>query len=465
MVRRTSMFYFREEEMQEIRDFANTPSRKAMAVYGRRRTGKTELILHMIPELKNCLYFQVPGNDYALSLEDFKNELIALIGDRSIIEALSSFKSVFEYLSKTVKNDLIIVIDEFPFLAKKNDNVPYEFQWIIDHGLGAHMKLILLGSSLSFMKTQITDESSPLYGRFQTILKVRPFTFDEMRKLFEDFDECVNVYAMTGGVAQYVMFILEYGSYEEAVNRLFFNRNGRLFQEGQNLLRQELRDITVYTSVLRAIGRGEKDAQKIASAVNMDGRGIYTYLKKLAELEIVSEVVNPLPAKKEEKKYRIADYFMRFSYTFLEPHQSMISMLGKESKPYIMNEAYNEYLGFVYEDIIRDGIYKTAMTANIGFMPEKVGKWWGNVHGPEGWYETEADILAEAPAGVIVGECKYKNKAVGLNELELLKLKAQFIKSGKRKIVYLLASRKGFTDDLLKLRDDVILIEQDRIIQ
>lgn len=92
----------------------------------------------------------------------------------------------------------------FPFLAKKDENVPVEFQWIIDHGLGS-IKLILLGSNLSFMKKQIGNREAPLYGRFDEIMEVRPFTFSQVRSLFPSRDDAMMVYSLTGGVAQYVM--------------------------------------------------------------------------------------------------------------------------------------------------------------------------------------------------------------------------------------------------------------------
>ena len=119
----------------------------------------------------------------------------------------------------------------------KDDHVTVEFQWIIDHGLGSN-KLILLGSSLSFMKKQIGDREAPLYGRFNRILELRPFSFDEVHTLFPSFEDAVAVYARTGGVAQYVMLYKAYSSVKEADAALFFTPHGQLFQEAENLLMQ-----------------------------------------------------------------------------------------------------------------------------------------------------------------------------------------------------------------------------------
>jgi hypothetical protein len=94
-------------------------------------------------------------------------------------------------------------------------------------------------------------------------------------------------------------------------------------------------------------------------------------------------------------------------------------------------------------------------------MPRTVGKWWGPVCKDNIWQETEVDIIAYDDRNLLVGECKYRTKAVGLKELEDLKLKAQFMSAGSRELYYLLASKSGFTEEIRSFQDPrVILIDQ-----
>lgn len=453
------MLYFREKELGILDRFNNTDGHKACAVYGRRRTGKTELLLTYIREhySGHSVYYQCTGYDYSTCLGDFKSALQAEFPGDSILDSLNTFKDVFTYIEKVSRNSLLIVIDEFPFLCKRNDDVVVEFQWIIDHALGSS-KLVLLGSNLSFMKRQINEQESPLYGRFSEIIEVRPFTFDEVHQLFKNFEDAVDVYAQTGGVAQYVMMFSEFGSVREATDALFMDRDGRLFQEAHNLLMQELRDITTYVSILRVLALGEKDSGQIASKAGIDPRGIFSYMAKLMDLEIVTTVENAFSRKKHDRRYRIKDNMFRFSYAFIEPNISMINSIGPKAGPYILNDAYKEYLGFVYEDIIRDACFEYALQKRIPFMPITVGKWWGNVKDKKGWHESEVDLIAFDDKNVIIGECKFRNKLVGISELDKLKTKAQFIPLGDRTVYYLLASKSGFTNEV-KDRD-VILIEK-----
>ena len=457
------MLYFRNREKEQLISFTRHPRYKAMAIYGRRRTGKTALVLDFLENspIAPTAYFQITTFDYASCLNDFISVLSSFSRElESLLRPYSTFRDVFTFLSSTqLSHPALIIIDEFPFLAKKNENVAIEFQWIIDHAL-KNMKLILLGSNLSFMRKQIQDDQSPLYGRFDVIMEVLPFSFSEIHELFPDFEDAVEVLAQTGGVAQYVMYFKDYSSVQKASEALLFDRTGRLFLEAPNLLMQEVRDITSYVSILRVIGAAEKDSGKIAKQCGMDQRNIYPYLNKLIDLEIVSLVDNPLSAKKEHR-YRISDAFFRFYYTFLEPNVSLISTLREKSRSIILNDQYHEFLGFVYEDIIRANIFQYALDYQLPFIPRTAGKWWGQICKNNRWQESEVDIIAYDDRHLIVGECKYRSKATGLQELDSLKLKAQFIPVKGRELFFLLASKSDFTEDIKLIKDShLMLIDQ-----
>ena len=425
------MLYFRDEEKRRLKSFSERGHTRAMAVYGRRRTGKTALMLdYLAGDGKGtAIYYQCASFDYQTCLSDFIAVLTAALGENTILRSLNSFRDVFSYLSDT--------------------------------GKAAGKVIVLLGSNLSFMKKQLNDSASPLYGRFDEILRIRPFSFTQVHALFPAFEDAVSVYAQTGGVAQYVMFFLDYASVKAATEQLFLDRNGRLLQEAPNLLMQELREITTYTSLLRAMGSGEKDAGKLASRCGMDSRNVFSYLRKLMDLEIVSAVENPLSGKKTGQRYRISDSFFRFHYALIEPNISMITELGKDAGPYLLNEQYSEFLGFVYEDIIRSSCFEYARKGILPFMPRTVGKWWGNIQEDGLWHESEVDVVAYDDHSIVLGECKYRSKAVGIAELDALKRKTAFIPVKGRAVYYLLAGKSGFTQSLEALEDErVILLNQ-----
>ena len=457
------MFYFREEEFRHLSRFLNHSSARAMAIYGKRRAGKTRLLTEYMERTADgiiFLYFQCMSYDYHACLSDFLSVIRNRFPDEIYLSSMPTFRDAITALSKTHSEQLCIIIDEFPFLARKDENVPGEFQWIIDHGLGS-IKLILLGSNLSFMKKQINDREAPLYGRFDEIMEVRPFSFPQVHSLFPDLDDAMKVYSMTGGIAQYVMFFLDYPSVDEATASLFFSPDGRLIREAPNMLLQELHDPTTYEQILRALGGSDKNTAQIAKQSGLEIKSLSPYLKRLQDLNFVASVDNPLSSEKRKQRYRITDALFRFHYAFIEPNMSMINSLREKSIGYILDHRYQEFVGITYEDVIRENCFRYALDQTIPFMPRTVGKWWGPVRKDNTWQETEVDIIAYDDRNLLVGECKYRTKAVGLKELEDLKLKAQFMSAGSRELYYLLASKSGFTEEIRSFQDPrVILIDQ-----
>ena len=457
------MFYFRDDEFQHLDRFLDRSGKKAMAVYGKRRTGKTRLITEYIGKghgKYTFLYYQCTSYDYRTCLKDFLSVALRLFPENSFLSSMPSFREAISLLSQIHPENLCIIIDEFPFLARKDDNVPVEFQWIIDHGLGGN-KLILSGSNLSFMKAQIGNREAPLYGRFDEIMEVRPFTFQQVLSLFSSADDAMKVYSMTGGVAQYVVFFLEYPSVQEATASLFFSPDGRLIREAPNMLLQELRDPTTYEQILRAIEGGDKSTPQIASKSGLDSKSLSPYLARLQELQLAAPVANPLSAEKRKQRFRITDALFRFHYTFIEPNMSMVNILREKAIDYVLDHRYQEFIGITYEDIIRESCFQYAMDHVIPFMPGTTGKWWGPVCIDGTWQESEVDLIAYDDHHLLVGECKYRTKAMGMQELDHLKLKAQFIPAKGRELYYLLASRSGFTEELRSLKDShVILIDR-----
>ena len=457
------MLYFRENELKMLRNFF-TGDKHSFAIYGRRRTGKTELVLESFRKNKNVrsVYYQCTSYDYATCLVDFAAVIRPVLPEGAPLGSFTTFRDLFSYLDIALTDKTVIAIDEFPFLCRKDENVAVEFQWIIDNCL-KKTKLVLLGSNLSFMKHQLNDRSAPLYGRFDEMIELMPFTFGEVNSLFSSFDDAMDVYAQTGGVAQYVMFFKEFSSVKKATAGLFLNKNGRLFQEAGNLLLQELRDTTSYISILRSISGGDKDSGQIAKQSGLDPRGIFSYLNKLLDLGILTTVDNPLSKKKHERRYRIKDGLFRFTYSFIEPNISMITALSEKAAPHILDNRYSEYLGHVYEEIVRDNAYSDAQKGLLPFMPTVVGKWWGNIMSDGEWKETEIDYLAYDDQNIVIGECKYKNKLTGIKILEQLKEKAAYIPTKGRKLHFLLASKKGFTKDVME--SNTILIEKTSVIK
>ena len=144
----------------------------------------------------------------------------------------------------------------------------------------------------------------------------------------------------------------------------------------------------------------------------------------------------------------------------------MITQIGSQSRTYILDHHYQEYLGFIYEEVIRNSLYSLALQKKIPFMPHETGKWWENIFRNGQWMESEIDVAASDGNHILLGECRYRNRKAGVSEYENLKREADFAVKKTSDVFWLIASDDGFTEDLKNIHDDhLILIEQDQVIR
>ncbi len=152
------------------------------------------------------------------------------------------------------------------------------------------------------------------------------------------------------------------------------------------------------------------------------------------------------PGKSKKGRYFIKDNFFRFWFSYVLPYKSQLE-LGNTA--YVMERIKANFSGFVakvYEDLVVDYLLRN-------YPVLKAGRWWSR--------EDEIDVVGIGEGFMIVGECKYSNKKVGIDILEMLERKSQKIETALPVTHYLLFSKSGFTEALLevaKRREDVVLI-------
>ena len=159
------MFIGRTVEMSELNRLYGTGSFEMPVIYGRRRVGKTRLITEFIQD-KKAIYFQARRTNAEANLHGFSQAILAgSVGAAGV--SFRSFDEAFDALATMARTErLIVVIDEYPYLAQSNPEISSLLQDKIDHLYKeTRLMLILCGSSLSFMEEQVLGYESPLYGR------------------------------------------------------------------------------------------------------------------------------------------------------------------------------------------------------------------------------------------------------------------------------------------------------------
>ena len=457
------MFLCREQELSTLNKRYQKNTFECMIIYGRRRVGKTSIINEFSKD-KPTIFFSALNasaqeNLIALSqaIHSYSNPNIV---NAPIYPNLDSALNAITELAK--KERLIFVIDEYPYLAKADASISSRLQHLIDHVWEkGNLFLILCGSSMSFMENQVLGYESPLYGRRTGQMKIQALTYKEMTAFNPQLtpEQQALVYGITGGIPHYINKLNVQNNIDEALLENLFNTSSYLYEEPENLLKQELREPAVYNSIITAIAGGASRPNEISTKVGIESAICAKYLKVLLELGILTKTT-PITEKFGKKTiYRIEDNFFRFWYRFVPQN---ISAISSGRFPQIYEQAVKQhlptYMGLVFEKMCRD--YLLRYETFYPILLSEIGEWWGSDSKTK--KEVQIDIIGTSAESdeYIIGSCKFKNEKIGVDELELLQNYAKVFGKGK-KYHYYIFSKSGFTPALEERanNDEVKLIK------
>ena len=263
------MFYCREKELKELNKRYYKENFECIVIYGRRRVGKTALINEFCKD-KKYIFLSVLNASSQENLEALSKAIYAKEHfEVNNAPVYSSFDAAFaEITSLAQKERIVFVIDEYPYLAKANNSISSRLQHIIDHiWKNTKLFLILCGSSMNFMENQVLGYESPLYGRRTGQFKIQALNYREMTAFNQNLNEEQQslVYGITGGIPHYINKLDVENDVDEALKNNFFNTSSYLYEEPENLLKQELREPAIYNSIISAVAGGASRSNEIST--------------------------------------------------------------------------------------------------------------------------------------------------------------------------------------------------------
>lgn len=443
------MFIGRQSELAELNELYFSDRFQCVIIYGRRRVGKTTLISEFIKD-KPSLFFAAKENNSASMREEFCSKMYGAL-DVPDVGMLDSWQSVFQFLGKETKDKrLVLVIDEFPYLARADKEIKSVLQNVIDHCLKeTKLFLILCGSQVSFMEKEVLGYNSPLYGRRTAQIKVEPFSFLECKEFFPHYtiEEQIEAYCVLGGIPLYLSQFSDKLTIEENIKKNILKRYSYLYEEPKNLLKQELREPMNYNSIIEAIATGATTLNNIVGKSKITADHCSRYLKTLIDLLLVEREIPVGEAVTSRRGiYKIQDLFFKFWYSFVFPNSSELE-LGMVDDIYEEEilPGLSKYYGQAFEVICHQHFVNELKNHRLPFRFSKIGRWWGN--NPVLKQQEEIDLYAEGKEGVYLGECKWRNEATDKKVLDNLKRRGDELFSDKNK-VYVLYSKSGFSAEV-----------------
>lgn len=438
------MFIGRENELNTLNKLYNSDKFEFAVIYGRRRVGKTALISEFTKD-KDTIFFTGVETNAKQNLDNFSRCIMEYNTGMAKGAYFNDFQMAFEHVFELAKTKrIVLAIDEYPYVARASKSLASTLQLLIDKNKDtSKLFLILCGSSMSYMEDHVLSYKAPLYGRRTAQFKIKPFEFFEACRYFNklsDEDKAL-AYGIVGGTPQYLMQINDNLSIEENIKNIYLNTASSIFEEPNNLLKQEVREPAIYNAVITAIATGSTKMNEISNKIDEDTSVCATYIKNLITLGIVKKE-SPYGEKSTRKTiYSIEDNMFRFWYRFVPENTSVISRGAIDLAYNRIAPELSSYMGGVFEDICKQYLWKLLLEGRCAVNFTEIGRWWGT--NPKTKSQEEIDIMGTDKDIALFAECKWTNEKIDLGVLETL-VERSTLFSYKKTHFYLFA-KTGFT--------------------
>lgn len=384
----------RSNELRMLDKLYRSADAEFLALYGRRRVGKTFLIRQFFRQ--KGVYFELTGSRHAnlkTQLGNFNVVFSDLFHRGELQDAPGSWQSAFDLLRREIEKikdqKVILFFDELPWLASPKSGFLEALDHLWNRYLSAqpHVLIVICGSAASWMIKNIINDKGGLHGRITQQIRLLPFTLQEtqnylnQRNIQLDQKQIVEIYMATGGVPKYLRSIERGKSASQVINDLCFSSSGPLFREFNRLYQSLFDDSAEHIKIVKILAKsfyGLKKNDLLKKAGLTSGGGSSAILEELTAAGFIAYI----PAFGKNKyggKYRLIDEYSLFYLTWIDP----IPQLGLREidKDYWLKKQtsskWKSWSGYAFETIALKHIHKMKEALGISAVSTSESEWSG----------------------------------------------------------------------------------------
>lgn len=373
-------FYDRVKELAELKRIQRLSFEdhsRLTVLTGRRRIGKTSLVMKSVEGLPT-VYLFVSRKSEAVLCTDFIS-VIARELDTYVPSEIRTFASLFRYLMElAARQPFNLVIDEFQEFYNINESVYSDMQNIWDqHRLKSRMNLVVSGSIYSLMHKIFESNKEPLFGRADNIIKLSAFEIPTLKEIMHDHrpkytnDDLLALYTFTGGVPKYIELFCDNNALtvDEMID-FMVRENSSFIDEGKNLLIEEFgKNYATYFSILSSISGGVNTQPEIEAALG--DKSVGGQIKRLIDDYDIIVRQRPILTKEgtQAVRYEILDNLLRFWFNYFDRNRSLIEIKNFAALRDIIKSDYPTYSGRMLERFFKQQMAESNLYRNIG-------SWW-----------------------------------------------------------------------------------------
>ena len=429
----------REKEIRELHDLYNSGNAEFVAIYGRRRVGKTFLVdealkgkitfrhagLSPVDEQnrKNNLKAQLTHFFFSLQMQGMKGGKCP----SSWMEAFYMLEQLLEKKSKDNKRQ-VVFIDELPWLDTPRSGFMTAFEgfW---NTWGCHrdnLMLVVCGSASSWMLDNLINNHGGLYGRTTYEIKLHPFTLTECEEYFRgkgirlSHYDIVQSYMIVGGIPYYLGYMKKGLSLAQNIDQLFFADGAKLHDEYDRLFASVFSNPEQMKRIVqllagRRLGFTRKD---ILSKTGLDDCGPSTRMLKALEMSDFIRPYVPFGKSLREVYYKLIDPFCLFYLKFVHTRKEMDPEFWMHN---VTSASINSWRGFAFEEICFNHVDKIKKALNILGVSSRQSGW--AVIGDDDTEGGQIDLLIERKDNVVnMCEMKFYSELITISKAYHAKL-------------------------------------------
>lgn len=439
-------FIGRTDELKKLNKVFSLDEFTTSLIFGRRRVGKSELIKTALKKNSSVkIYYEckeVSEKSNVDGLSDILSEELNLPKLK-----FDNIESILKYIFElSIKEKIILVLDEYPYLKKTINGMDSILQALIDkYNTTSKLSLVILGSYVDIMK-ELLFHSNPLYGRVDLTIELKQMDYYDSSLFYPAFstEDKIKIYSVFGGIPYYNRLIDDSKSVKENIIELIASNGARLENEVSMYLNSEISKIVNANEVFEALSKGFSKYSDILSQSHVSsGPTLVDVLYKLIRMDVVSKT-SPINDLNNKKKcgYYISDNLSLFYYRYIFKYSSQMKIMDPNIfyAKYIEKDFEQQYVPHIFERICKQYLIIKNKNGEIDPVFEKIGKYYYD--NPIEHTNGEFDVVTEDEKGYVFYEAKFRNNPITntiiQNEIKQVNL------TGLNCYKYVFISRSGF---------------------
>lgn len=451
-------FIGRTDELKKLNKVFSLDEFTTSLIFGRRRVGKSELIKTALKKNSSVkIYYEckeVSEKSNVDGLSDILSEELNLPKLK-----FDNIESILKYIFElSIKEKIILVLDEYPYLKKTINGMDSILQALIDkYNTTSKLSLVILGSYVDIMK-ELLFHSNPLYGRVDLTIELKQMDYYDSSLFYPAFstEDKIKIYSVFGGIPYYNRLIDDSKSVKENIIELIASNGARLENEVSMYLNSEISKIVNANEVFEALSKGFSKYSDILSQSHVSsGPTLVDVLDKLIRMDVVSKT-SPINDLNNKKKcgYYISDNLSLFYYRYIFKYSSQMKIMDPNIfyAKYIEKDFEQQYVPHIFERICKQYLIIKNKNGEIDPVFEKIGKYYYD--NPIEHKNGEFDVVTEDEKGYVFYEAKFRKNPITntiiQNEIKQVNL------TGLNCYKYVFISRSGF---MCEQQENVQLID------